>query len=94
MSRPAPSTPAPVRERILSEWAADPEARVCDIAQRAGCTNSWAWTVMQSAGRPSRRYQRRRETALQRRMRIRECNREFERNRRAKAGLPPGGRRG
>ena len=72
--------PAAVRERILAEYHADPDALYTVIAARAGTYEGYVATVLNAAGiRRKPPQEIRRETRLQRRMRLRAEDREYHR---------------
>ena len=77
--------PRPIADRILAEWRADPQASLREIARRTGASYSHVGAVTLAAGRPKchpgtpgPRLQRR-ETAVQRKMRRRQLQREYSR---------------
>lgn len=71
---------AAVRERILSEYHADPDALYTVIAARAGTYEGYVATVLNAAGiRRKPPQEIRRETRLQRRLRLRAEDREHHR---------------
>ncbi len=78
--------PAPLKRRILAERQADPEMPISVIARRAGASLSYTSAVLQPPrpfGGLRLNYTFRRETPLQRKMQLREYQREYHRKRRA-----------